>query len=300
VVLPAGPPVVAPALEQNILVMPDGAVLPYRAWLPEGPPRAIILGIHGFGDTARNSLELPAPLFTGQGVALYGYDQRGFGAAPNRGFWAGGATLQADATAAAQALRERWPGVPLYAMGESMGVAVLLAAATSAAPPPVDGYILLAPAVRGRASMGPVLNGLLELGAHTIPAFTFENAGQGIQPTNNPEAQRAWARDPLTLKRLRYDHVYGLVGLMDEAVAALPRFTARALVLYGGRDDLVPDSLVRRTLRAMPAARARVGFYPGGHHLLLRDNEREQAAADILAWIANPEAPLPSGADKEP
>jgi alpha-beta hydrolase superfamily lysophospholipase len=302
-VIAAGPAVTAPAMAPHAFTMPDGARLPYHEWLPEGldghAPRAILLGVHGFGDYSRNYLDIPAPLFTSQGVALFAYDQRGFGAGPNRGYWAGADTLVADAIEVARLLRARYPGVPLYMMGESMGVAVLLAAATSPTPPPVDGYVLLSPAVRGRASLGPVLREALEVAGHTIPAFPFNNSAVGITPTNNPEAMRRWGNDPLTTKVIRFDQVYGLVGLMDRAVKALPSFTAPALILYGGRDQLVPDSLVQQTLAAMPAgAQARVGYYRDGYHLLLRDKEGPKVAADILAWMRDPRAPLPSGADR--
>ena len=299
VVLPAGPVVTEPALAPAAATMADAAQLPLHAWLPEGTPRAVLLGVHGFGDYSRNYLDIPAPLFTEAGVALYAYDQRGFGAAPNRGFWPGNETLTADAVAVARLLRARHPGVPLYMLGESMGVAVLLAAATAPEPPPVDGYILLAPAVRGRASLGPILAAMVDLAGHTLPGLVLQNSASGILPTDNLEAMRRWSLDPLTLKRFRVDQGYGLVGLMDRAVAALPRFRGPALVLYGGRDDLVPARLVRQTLRAMPAgAPVRVGYYPGGHHMLLRDLDRARVATDILAWMRDPAAPLPSGADR--
>ncbi len=296
VVLGAGPAVQTPVLSPGHAMMADGAMLPLAAWLPRAAPRAVVLGVHGFGDYSRNFLDLPAPLLADAGIALYAHDQRGFGAAPNRGYWPGDATLIADVTVLARLLRARHPGLPLYLMGESMGVAVLLAAAVSADPPPVDGYILLSPAVRGRASMPPLMRHIMELMAHTVPAFMFNNAGHGITPTNNWAAARRWATDPLTAKVLRFDQVYGLVGLMDHAVAALPDFVAPALVLYGGRDDLVPASLVRDTLHAMPKAQARIGYYPQGYHMLLRDKERALVAADILAWIADHNAVLPSGA----
>ncbi len=298
VILGAGPAVTEPSLGGDAFIMADGARLPFRAWLPAGEPVAIVLGVHGFGDYSVNYLDIPAPLFTQRGVALYAYDQRGFGAAPNRGFWPGSGTLVADAIEVARLLRARHPGVPLYLMGESMGVAVLIVAATSASPPPVDGYILQSPAVRGRQAIGPILSGLLEAAGHTVPSLSFRNSASNIRPTDNMEAMRRWSRDPLTTKEIRVDAIYGLVGLMDEAVAALPRFRGPALVLYGGRDDLVPDSVVRRTLRAMqPGAPVRVAFYPEGFHLLLRDHERAKVADDILAWMQNHDAALPSGAE---
>ena len=95
-VIPAGPPLTPPELAADSLVMADGARLPLHAWLPEAPPRAVILAVHGFGDTARNAFRMAAPMLTADGVALYAYDQRGFGEAPNWPLWPGAETLKAE------------------------------------------------------------------------------------------------------------------------------------------------------------------------------------------------------------
>ncbi len=299
VVMSAGLPRMEAALAAEAVVMADGAKLPLRSWLPkEAPPRAVVLGIHGFGDHSGNAFEVPAPLLNARGVALYAYDQRGFGAAPHRGYWPGAPTLVSDAVAAARLVRARHPGVPLYMMGESMGVAVLLVAAASAEPPPADGYVLLAPAVRGRAYMGAVAAKAMDVLSWVMPAVAFYGSSPGFAPTDNEEAMERWSRDPLTLKQFRVDLLRGLVDLMDEAVEAAPRFRAPALILYGAKDRLVAGAPVRRMLRALPeGAPHRVAFYPDGHHLLLRDRNRAVVAADIASWLLHPDAPLPSGAD---
>ena len=300
VVMSAGLPTMEAALAGDALVMADGAKLPLRVWLPEGgaPPRAVLLGLHGFGDHSGNAFDTPAPLLNAAGVALYAYDQRGFGAAPNRGYWAGAPTLISDAVTAARLVRARHPGVPLYMMGESMGVAVLLAAAASPDPPPADGYVLLAPAVRGRATMGAFAAKAMDVLSWVMPAVAFYGSSPGFAPTDNDEAMERWARDPLTLKQFRVDLLRGLVDLMDEAMAAAPRFRAPALVLYGAKDRLVSGAPVRRLVRALPEdAPHRIAFYPEGHHLLLRDKNRAVVAGDIASWLLRPDAPLPSGAD---
>ena len=70
VVMPAGPALAPTAIATDAFVMPDGARLPYRSWLPAGAGRrAIILAIHGFGDYSRNSLDIPAQIFVAQGIA---------------------------------------------------------------------------------------------------------------------------------------------------------------------------------------------------------------------------------------
>ncbi len=304
--IPMGPPVGEPSLAEDALVMADGARLPLRKWLPTGgrPPRAVILALHGFNEYARSFAEDPAPLFTAAGVAVYAYDQRGFGQAPHRGIWAGAETLAHDASTAARLIRARHPGVPLILLGESMGASVIMVAAASAEPPQVDGYVLLAPAVWGRNTMPALVRWVLDAAARTIPLVAFRNTAGGITPTDNIERLQRWSRDPLIIRETRVDAAKGLVDLMDEAVAAAPRFGTTSLrhpptlLLYGAQDQLVPPGPTRQVLRSLPAsARARVGYYLEGHHQLLRDRNGPVVVRDILAWIENPSAPLPSGAD---
>ena len=299
VIIPAGPPSSEPFVAYKGFIMPDGARLPYRAWLPDDTPRAVLLCLHGFGDYSINAFELPAPLFVSQGIALYAYDQRGFGAAPHQGLWPGTATLASDATVVASLLRARHPGVPLYVLGESMGAAVLLVAATSGNPPPASGYILSAPGVRGRATMGRFERAVLEFASRAIPAVGFIGSVPGFTPTDNEAAMRRWSSDPLTARTYRVDLVYGLVNLMDEALVAASRFTDNALILVGGHDRIVPPSAIRRLVASMPPeAPHRVAYYVDGYHLLLRDRGRAKVVLDIVAWLSDPAAALPSGADE--
>ena len=293
-----GPPITTPGIADDALLMPDGARLPVHAWLPPSPPSAVVIGLHGMNEHARAFAEDAAPWFTDQGVALYAYDQRGFGGAPNRGIWAGHETMAADATEAARVVRAKHPGVPLVMMGESMGGAVLLVAGASATPPPVDGYVLMAPAVVGRASLGWFARGMLDALVTVVPMMGFANSAPGFQPTDNLAAWQRWSRDPLLIRHTRVDALVGLVDLMDEAVASAPDFRAPALLLYGGRDRLVPAGPTRRLLAALPhPGQQRAGFYDNGYHMLLRDMQGERVARDVTAWATDRRAALPSGAE---
>jgi len=46
----AGPSSTTPHFSENSLIAADGEILPLRRWLPEAPPRAVILALHGFND----------------------------------------------------------------------------------------------------------------------------------------------------------------------------------------------------------------------------------------------------------
>ncbi|HJS32063.1 MAG TPA: lysophospholipase [Alphaproteobacteria bacterium] len=303
-VIPAGPPVLAPRVQETALIMQDGAELALHRWQPEGQPSAVVLALHGFNETGK-SFALPGAAWVKEGVALYAYDQRGFGASPHRGIWPGTESLVADLETATVLIAARHPGVPLYVLGESMGGAVVMVASARGKIRHVDGAILVAPAVRGRETLNVFARAGLWVFAHTVPWLAGYPRNTGITPTDNKEALRALARDPLVIKDTRIDAVWGLVNLMDDALGAAAKLERPALILLGARDDLVPDEPTDLMLRRLPPASRgarRVAEYRNGYHMLLRDLNAEIVHRDVVAWIESlrndPARPLPSGAER--
>ncbi|MGE0222698.1 MAG: alpha/beta fold hydrolase [Acetobacteraceae bacterium] len=295
-IAPPGPPIERPFNTGDAFVMPDGAQLPYRAWIPPGTPRAVVLALHGMNDS-RDAWEIPGPEFAAAGIALFAPDQRGFGASATRGYWASAEGLVADARSMAAILRDRYPKARLILMGESMGAAVLMVLATGPNPPDVDGYVLVAPAVWGRAEMNLFLRTSLWVASNTVPGLRVTGRGVvKVTASDNTDALRRLSRNPLTIKGTRVDAVRGLVDLMDAALAAAPHFNAPSLFLYGAHDELIPDKATAATWRALPPGPVRA-FYPAGYHLLMRDLKRNVPITDVISWIDHPDAPLPSGAE---
>jgi acylglycerol lipase len=298
-----------PHFSETGFVAADGAVLPLRKWLPPGDrgggeAGAVILALHGFNDYS-NAFEGPGETWSREGIATYAYDQRGFGAAPKRGLWPGRAALAADAATATQVLRRLYPRTPIYLLGDSMGGAVAVIAMTgeSGTPvPDVDGVVLTAPAVWGRPTMGLLPTFALWAGVRLMPGLTLSGRGLEIKPSDNTAMLRALARDPLVIRETRIDTIYGLVDLMDAALASAPLLDAPMLVAYGAKDEIVPKASVRRFVEALPPEpqrRRRLAWYDDGYHMLLRDLEGPVVAADVASWALAPQAPLPSGADRK-
>lgn len=278
------------ALTTDSFIMDDAARLPLRAWRAT-EPRAIVLGVHGFNDYS-HAFEMPGPWFAGQGVTFYAYDQRGFGRAPARGKWAGADVLAADLRTTTRLLKERYPEIPLYVIGTSMGGAVTLAAAGSGEMN-VDGIILVAPAVWGWSTMNPLYRSTLWLAAHTVPDYTLTGEGLERWPSDNIEMLRALSRDPLVIKETRIDAIYGLVDLMEAAYLSIERINSPTLLLYGDKDEIVPRGPVS-DIRGRFGESLTMKDYPEGWHMLLRDLQREVVWKDIDAWITElAETPAP-------
>lgn len=302
VVIPPGEAAMPPQMAGDTLITGDGAILPMRTWQPlDGhPPQAVIIALHGFNDYSQ-FFDDPGHWFAAEPrIASYAYDQRGFGAAPNRGYWAGEAAMANDLADAIVTVRSRHPGIPVFLVGESMGGAVIMALMARPAHPDVAGVVLVAPAVWGRASMPWYQTLALWVAAHTIPGTELTGRGLRIVASDNTEMLKARGRDPQVIKETRVDAVFGLVNLMDKAMVSAELQREPLLILYGENDQLIPSAATAQMLRRMPpdaGYRQRVGLYRLGWHMLLHDLQRQVVWTDIAAWIADRSAPLPSGAD---
>jgi acylglycerol lipase len=303
-IAPVPPQVPHPMLQDAVFTTTDDKTLPMRRWLPidGAPPCAVILALHGFNDYS-NAFEAPAKEWAKRGIATYAYDQRGFGGAPGRGFWPGSEALATDAVTAATLLRAKYPHTPLYLLGESMGGAVAIVAATGATgihPAAVDGVILSAPAVWTRESMQFLPRLALWAGVRMFPGWVLTGESLHILASDNIPMLIALGKDPMVIKGARIDTMYGLVDLMDRTIDAAPRLTAPLLMMYGAHDEVIPADPVRAFVAALPpqdAARDRFAYYRQGYHMLMRDLEGKAVADDVASWVLDRPAALPSRAD---
>jgi alpha-beta hydrolase superfamily lysophospholipase len=283
-----------PAIRDGYFIAGDGARLPVRSWLPKDTPlKAVIVGVHGFNDYSY-AFAIPGSYLTRYGIACYAFDQRGFGGAPAKGLWAGVDAYANDLASFVNQIHTLHPGLPLYIMGESMGGAVTILTVTGNNPPPIDGVILVAPAVWGRETMPWYQRWLLSVTSHTFPWLELTGSGLDITPSDNMEMRRALYNDPQVIKGTRVDAMYGLTNLMDEALAQAGKVRLPALIQYGKQDQVIPKEPLFRMLEKMPPTTRRA-FYEQGYHMLLRDLHREKPLIDIASWIADHNRPLPYG-----
>ena len=285
-----------PTLTPVDAIMTDGYRLPMSVWHPAGEPRAIVLGLHGFNDY-RLAFAAPAEYLAVNGIMTYAYDQRGFGETEQRGIWPGADVLQQDARTVAQLLCARYPGIPLYLLGESMGGAVVMDLLQDAEASCLKGIILVAPAVWGWQAMPVLQRSALWLAAHSAPGQTLTGDGLEITPSDNIEMLRALGRDPLVIKATRIDAMFGLTNLMESALLSSRQLTLPALILYGENDDIIPPNSVCAMLQGLPepqAVRWRMVLYPDGYHMLTRDLQAAVVLQDMLSWILDPMVSLPS------
>lgn len=286
--VPLGTKPGAPALvEQPVFRTSDGTELVVERWLPAGKPKANILLLHGFNEYT-GAFAGVGEQFAKQGIAVWAFDQRGFGRSPYRGLWSSSGRMAADAREMAALLRRTDPHTPLYALGTSMGGAVALLAAGQGQLG-VDGLILAAPAVWIRDTQPFYQRWSLEVAKKFVPGWSPTGEGLGVRPSDNIAMLRRIWKSPWMIRGSRMDTVYGLVDLMDQAYAAAPGVKVPVLLLYGDKDQLVPKKPTQMLWARLPKpGKTQFIQYPHGWHMLMRDLQGDKVIGDIVRWVGKP------------
>jgi alpha-beta hydrolase superfamily lysophospholipase len=302
------PPAGTPSVHQptpHRLITPDGTSLPLRRWGPAPEagqsPEAVVLGLHGFNDHA-GAFAATAAALAPAGIAVYAYDQRGFGATASRGDWPGTGPLVSDARWALGELQRRYPDTSITVVGLSMGAAVATLAMHEQPSLDPAAAILVGPAFWGHSAM-PVYQRLaLWTATRFMPGLRMRNDWIGIEPSDDPEVLRALESDPRWIGAPTVESIAGVSDLMDRALRQAPRFAGPpTLIQYGTADEVIPPVAVCDLVSALPAAAPwRAAVYPDGYHMLTRYSDAETVLADIRGFLVDPDGALPSGEGLEP
>lgn len=277
-----------------------------KSWLPDDstPTVAKLAFIHGFSDHINSGYpDGLFPALADAGIAVYGFDQRGWGRSVRKPAERGltGPTDQVLADIAAFITNVAipaapGPATPLFVMGHSMGGGEVLALASTPAYEEsvvrhVRGWLLEAPFVafdeRERPGALKVIAG--RLAGRVLPRMQLKNA---IPP-------EYLSRDPAVVARLRDDPLChdtatleGAAGLLDRtADLAEGRYRLSGAVRslwfgHGDRDIATsyPESK-RWCERQTQVADRTFKTYEGWLHQLHADEGKEEFFRDVRDWI---------------
>jgi alpha-beta hydrolase superfamily lysophospholipase len=274
------------ALEGHVLcgkmVASDGAELPYRYWPAQGAPKAAVLMLHGACDYS-GAFDETAPKLSRLGFSVFAYDQRGFGGTTKRGRWRGKKRMAKDVAEAVSLLRDRaGHALPLFVIGESMGGAMAVQAAVReniAA----DGLILVAPGALASTFWRLLASWI----ARTINYFTPEweivierLSGKDLTPA----AAIRLLFDPMILRGVRPDMLFGLIKLARSSVEMANRVTTPVLTMMGSRDDILRQACIW-ALHQHVAGRKEWALFEGGPHLLLHWQKNDLVLSRVVQWM---------------
>jgi len=301
----------------------DGAKLGLSIWRPEPAPAAVsgscaaaacgpaedllaapppvIIAVHGMNDYA-GAFNGAGAWWSAHGAIVYAYDQRGFGRSPRAGIWPEHELMRQDLRTAVAVARRMHPGSTIAVVGESMGASVAITAFASDTPPAADVLVLSGPGLYGWGALPILYSVSLWTSAHVRPSWIVTPPkGVRITPTDNIDKQIEMWKDPNVLKTTRIDSVYGVVSIMEEADRMIAKLTPNvpALLLYGARDEVIPEFGVRKATSRLPE-HVKTAYYARGYHMLMNDKQATTVWSDVLAFVEDPKSPVASGSPPLP
>jgi acylglycerol lipase len=256
----------------------------WQAWLPDGPPRAVVGMAHGASEHSGRYAWTGEQL-AARGYALYALDHRGHGKSEGpRALVDRMDNVVADlGTLLELAGRESGDGAKPFLFGHSMGGCIALAFATRRQGE-IRGLLLSAPvAVLEAASPAQRIAGqVLSIVAPRLGVFDIDSS----TVSRDPAVVRDYDADPLNCHgKLPARTVHELAQEVGRFPDAIPQLTVPLLVQVGTGDELVPPAASELVYECASSDDKTIKRYDGLYHEILNEPERDAVVADTLAWL---------------
>ncbi|KAI1100185.1 hydrolase [Jackrogersella minutella] len=277
----------------------DDVSLHTKSWLPSGPPKAKLVMIHGFSDHIDRYYDF-FPTLAGRGIAVHGFDQRGWGRSVRRpadkGRSGPTSTVLSDIATfiRTKILADDDGGVPVFVLGHSMGGGEALALASTArfddVVGRVRGWVLEAPFLGFAPELQPswltVASG--RLAARVVPSFHLVRPVPPAHLSRDPAVQRSIAQDALLHNTGTLE---GLAGMIDRAeFLSVGKLTLRPRVksvflAHGTADMVTSFKKAEEWWGRQKLDDGTFKAYEGFVHQLHAEPGKEEFYRDVGNWI---------------
>ncbi len=284
-----------------------------REWLPEGEPKAVVQIVHGIAEHI-GRYDHVARFLAAHGFAVCGGDHLGHGQTAREGEYGwfakydGWTLVTADVRRLRQLQGEKYPGLPYFLLGHSMG-SFLTRTYLCRYPGEVSGAVLSGTGQEPAAlvALGKALAGLicclqgdktvspivseLSLGAYNKKFKPNRTSADWI--SRDERAVDAYLADPLCSFQptagLFRDMMGGLQYIASPRALGQMDPDTPVYLMSGGQDPVgsmgegvkkVYGYFQKRGTRDLT-----MKLYPGGRHEMFNEINRQEVLDDLLAWL---------------
>ena len=214
----------------------DGIPFYGQGWAPE-TPKAVVCLVHGLGEHSGRYAHM-GKAYAQAGYALLGFDLRGHGkSGGRRGHAPSFEAFMQDIDRLLEEAGSRYPGLPRFIYGHSLGGILTLNYALSRKPD-VNGVITSAAGLRTAIEQQKGKVFLARVFGSVIPSVVIPS---GLDPntiSRTPEVVQRYVSDPLVHDKLSFGMGKSVMGAIAWAFEHAPEFPAPLLVMHGTADQL--------------------------------------------------------------
>jgi len=252
------------------------------------PPhlKAGLIIVHGIAEHADRYRHV-AEALAAAGIACFVYDQRGHGKSPGtRTHVADFAEFANDLEWVGQSARKRFPSLPLFVWGHSMGSVVVTLAAIDGLPW-ARGVIITGCALDAMPKLTGAAGVALRIAAALAPRLRISLRIDATTLTQVVEIQQEHTNDPLVPRTASLKLLYGFAMACRRCYADAPKITLPWLAVHGEADKVCPVSGSEVLVGALGSLDKQLVTYPGLLHEVHNEDERSRTVLfDLMTrWM---------------
>lgn len=259
----------------------DGLQFFAQEWRPDGDVRAAVALIHGLGEHSGRYQHV-AQYFTDHGLGVVALDHRGHGRTGGKRGHGSYDTILDDIDHLLEETSQRFPGLPVFLYGHSLGGALVLYY-TLKRRPQLKGVIATSPGlVPANASGGQIT--LAKIMSVIAPGFQIANGLDVTGLSRDPEVAKAYTADPLVHNKISARLGLDLLQTGQWIIQHAAEFPLPLLLMQGSADRLV-NPIGARQFAAGLKNNLTFKLYDGWYHELHNEVEKEVVLGDMVTWI---------------
>jgi alpha-beta hydrolase superfamily lysophospholipase len=249
-------------------------------------PRAGLIIVHGIAEHGGRYHHV-AEALSSENIACLVYDQRGHGTNPGtRTHVEDFAVFADDLESIGQAVGKKFPGLPLFVWGHSMGSVVVTLAA-------IDGLhwargvITTGCALDAMPKLDGLVGGILKVGTALFPRLRISLRIDATALTPVLEIQQRHISDPLVPRTASLKLLHGFALACGKCRQQAHKITLPWLALHGEADTVCPVSGSRTLVGAIASQDKQLVTYPGLLHEIHNEDDGSRTALfGLMArWI---------------
>jgi alpha-beta hydrolase superfamily lysophospholipase len=261
----------------------DGTEIFAQGWEPKPPPRDVVCLVHGLGEHSGRYAHV-AEAFGLAGYATLALDQRGHGKTSGpRGQAPSFEAFMDDIGRLLQEADRRYPGLPQYLYGHSMGGSFVLNYVLQRRPR-LAGVIASAPALETAFTPPAWKVAIGKLLVNWWPGLTLPNGLEVDSISRDPEVVRRYREDPLVHRRLSARLGLDLLRYGRWALDHAAEFSLPLLLMHGGADRLT-SAQASREFAARAGEGCTLKIWKGFFHELHNEPEKELVLDYVVDWL---------------
>lgn len=268
---------------------PDGVQLFAQSWQPVSTatpvePRALVCLVHGFGEHSGRYRHV-AQMMTDAGFVVVGLDQRGHGRSQGkRGYTPAYAQSLADIGTFMAEAQRRFPDLPTYLYGHSMGGNMVLGYTLRHRPTSLRGVISTSPWLRLTTPPPQSQVTGAKLVSKLISTFTITNEFEPLVLTHDTAVDEAYNSDPHNHGRMSAKLFLGVTEGGEEIIRRAREFPLPLLLVHGTADPVTSyEASVEFAQTAPPSTTFKE--WPNLYHETHNEPQQAEVIAFTVGWL---------------